>query len=92
MGRELEVWHGNNGRMRSAQMKTEDGNLKRSIVKMSPLFCESVFREKNGQRCWRQSSSGEENRLQAHWLRIQNYTIKNCDENLEKPRKSQIAL
>ena len=47
MGRVLEVYHGSDGRVRSALVKTEGGKLKRPIVKLAPLFYESVFREKN---------------------------------------------
>ena len=47
MGRVLEVYHGSDGRVRSALVKTEDGKLKRPIVKLAPMFYESVFREKN---------------------------------------------
>ena len=47
MGRVLEVYHGSDGRMRSALVKTEDGQLKRPVVKLAPMFYESVFRETN---------------------------------------------
>ena len=47
MGRVLEVYHGSDGRVRSALLKTEDGKLKRPVVKLAPMFYESVFREKN---------------------------------------------
>ena len=47
MGRVLEVLHGSDGRVRSALVKTEDGKLKRPVVKLAPLFYKSVFREKN---------------------------------------------
>ena len=47
MGRVLEVYHGSDGRVRSALVKTEDGKLKRTVEKLAPLFYESVFREKN---------------------------------------------
>ena len=47
MGRVLEVYHGSDGRVRSALVKTEDGKLKRPVVKLAPMFYESVFREKN---------------------------------------------
>ena len=47
MGRVLEVYHGSHGRVRSALVKTEDGKLKRSVVKLEPMFYESVFREEN---------------------------------------------
>ena len=47
MGRVLEVFHGSDGRVRSALVKTEDGKLKRPVVKLAPMFYESVFREKN---------------------------------------------
>ena len=47
MGRVLEVFHGSDGRVRSALVKTEDGKLKRPVVKLAPMFYESVFQEKN---------------------------------------------
>ena len=47
MGRVLEVYHGSDGRVRSALVITEDGKLKRPVVKLAPMFYESVFREKN---------------------------------------------
>ena len=47
MGRVLEVYHGSVGRVRSALVKTEVGKLKRPVVKLAPMFYESVFREKN---------------------------------------------
>ena len=47
MGRVLEVFHGNDGRLRSALVKTEGGKLKRPVVKLAPMFYESVFQEKN---------------------------------------------
>ena len=45
--RVLEVYHGSDGRVRSALVKKEDGKLKRPVVKLAPMFYESVFREKN---------------------------------------------
>ena len=47
MGRVLEVYTGSDGRVRSALVKTEDGKLKRPVVKLAPMFYESVFQEKN---------------------------------------------
>ena len=47
MARVLEVYHGSDGRVRSALVRTEDGKLKRPVVKLAPMFYESVFREKN---------------------------------------------
>ena len=47
MSRVLEVYHGSDGRVRSALVKTEDGKLKGPVVKLAPMFYESVFREKN---------------------------------------------
>ena len=44
MGRVLEVYHGSDGRVRSAMVKTADGKLKRPVVKLAPLFYESGFR------------------------------------------------
>ena len=45
--RVLEVYHGSDGRVRSAMVKTADGKLKRSVVKLAPLFYENGIREKN---------------------------------------------
>ena len=45
IGRVLEVYHGSDRRVRSALVKTEDGKLKRAVVK--PLIYEKGFREKN---------------------------------------------
>ena len=47
MGSVLDVYHGSDGRVRSALVKTEDGKLKRPVVKLAPMFYESVFQEKN---------------------------------------------
>ena len=47
MGRVLEVYHESDGRVRSALVKTEGGKLKRPVVKLAPMFYESVFQEKN---------------------------------------------
>ena len=47
MDKVLEVCHGSDGRVRSALVKTEEGKLKRPVMKLAPLFYESVFREKN---------------------------------------------
>ena len=38
MGRVLEVYHGSDGRVRSLLVKTEDGKLKRPVVKQAPMF------------------------------------------------------
>ena len=43
----LGFYHGSDGRVRSALVKTEDGKLKKPVVKLAPMFYESVFREKN---------------------------------------------
>ena len=43
----LEEQEGSDGRVRSAPVLTKDGKLKRPVVKLAPLFYESVFREKN---------------------------------------------
>ena len=43
MARVLEVYHGSDGRVRSALVRTEDGKLKRPVVKLAPMFYESVF-------------------------------------------------
>ena len=47
MGRVLEVYHGSDGRVRSALVKTEDGRLKKPVEKRAPMFYQHVFREKN---------------------------------------------
>ena len=47
MARVLEVQEGSDGRVRSVTVVTKDGNFKRPVVKLAPLFYESVFREKN---------------------------------------------
>ena len=47
MARVLEVQEGSDGRVRSATVLTKDGKLKRPVVKLAPMFYESVFREKN---------------------------------------------
>ena len=47
MARVLEVYHESDVRSRSALVKTEDGKLKRSVVKLASMFYESVFQEKN---------------------------------------------
>ena len=47
MARVLEVQEGSDSRVRSATVVTKDGKLKRPVVKLAPLFYESVFREKN---------------------------------------------
>ena len=47
MGRVFEVFYGSDGRVRSALVKTEDEKLKLPVVKLAPMFYESVFREKN---------------------------------------------
>ena len=47
MARVEVVQEGSDGRVRSATVVTKDGKLKRPVVKLAPLFYESVFREKN---------------------------------------------
>ena len=47
MARVLEIQKGSNGRVRSETVVTKNGKLKRPVVKLAPLFYESVFREKN---------------------------------------------
>ena len=47
MARVLEVQEGSDGRVRSANVVTKDGKYKRPVVKLEPLFYESIFREKN---------------------------------------------
>ena len=46
MARVLEIQEGSDGRVRSANVVTKDGKFKRPVVKLAPLFYESVFREK----------------------------------------------
>ena len=43
MGTVLEVYHGCDERVRSALVKTEEGKLKRPVVKLAPMFYESIF-------------------------------------------------
>ena len=47
MGRVLEDYHGSDGRVRSALVKTEDGKLKRPVGKLASLFYGRDFRVKN---------------------------------------------
>ena len=47
MEKVLKVQEGSDGRVRCATVVTKDGKLKRQVVKLAPLFYESVFREKN---------------------------------------------
>ena len=44
MARVLEVQEGSDGRFRSATVVTKDVKLKRPVIKLAPIFCESVFR------------------------------------------------
>ena len=44
MARVLEVQKGSDGRVRLSTVVTKDGKLKRPVVKLAPLFYESVFR------------------------------------------------
>ena len=44
--RVLEVQEGNYGIVRSGTVATRDGKLKRPVIKLAPLFYESVFQEK----------------------------------------------
>ena len=43
MGRVVDVYQGSDGRVRSALVKIEDGKLKRPVVKLAPMFYESVL-------------------------------------------------
>ena len=45
--RVMEVYYGNDERVRSALVETEDLKLRRPVVNLTPMFYESVFREKN---------------------------------------------
>ena len=45
MARVMEVYPGDDGVVRSAKMKTEDGELKRPVVKMAALFYECFWEE-----------------------------------------------
>ena len=47
MNRVLEVYHGSDGRVRSALVKTEVAKLKKPLVKLALMCYESVFLEKN---------------------------------------------
>ena len=75
MGRVLEVYHGCDGRVRSALVKTEDGKLKRR---------KCFSGEKQGRQCWRQASAGNETRFGTCRLRNKTYTPKKLDEILKK--------
>ena len=79
MGRVLEVYHGSDGRVRSALVKTEDGKLKRPAVKLAPLFYERVFREKTGPAMLAPVISRSRNS-------IQNMLVEKQDLNSEKLR------
>ena len=48
MARVTEVQEGSDSRVRSATIVPKDGKLQRPVVKLTPLFYESVFREKTG--------------------------------------------
>ena len=48
MGRVLEVYHGSDGRVRAALVKAEVGKFKRPVVKLAPMFYESVFGRETG--------------------------------------------
>ena len=45
MARVMEVEEGSDGRVRSATVVTKEDKLKRPVIKLAPLFYESVFRE-----------------------------------------------
>ena len=45
MGRVLEVYHGSDGRVRSALVEIEDGKLKIPVVKLAPMLYESQLRD-----------------------------------------------
>ena len=47
MARVLEVQAGSDGRVRSASVVTKDGKLKRTVIKLAPLFYEG---EKQGRQ------------------------------------------
>ena len=47
MGRLLKVHHGSDGRVRSTLVKTENGKLKRPVVKLASMFYERVCLEEN---------------------------------------------
>ena len=66
MARVLEVFHGSDWRVRSALVKTEDGKLKKPVLKLAPMFYENCFSgEKQGRQCWRKSSAGKETRFKT---------------------------
>ena len=56
MARVLEAQEGSDGRVRSATVVTKEGKLKRSVIKLAPLFYENVFRAKS----WRHPPAGKE--------------------------------
>ena len=55
MGRVLEDYQGSDGLVRSALVKTENGKLKRPVVKLAPT----------GRQCWRQSIARSETQIRT---------------------------
>ena len=85
MGRVLEVFHGSDGRVRSALVKTEDGKLKRPVVKLASMFYESVFREKNrAGNVGASHQKEEEVDLELLVEKQELKTLRNLDENLNE--------
>ena len=48
MGRVKDIYYGSNGVARSALVKFNNGDLKRPVVKLAPVFHDSVFTSENG--------------------------------------------
>ena len=48
MGRVKEIYYGSDGVARSALVKFNNGDLKRPVVKLAPVFHDSVFTSENG--------------------------------------------
>ena len=65
MGWMLEVYYGSMAWVRRALVKTEDGKLKRPIVKLASLFYEDVFQEENRAGGIGTSRLQDESRYQA---------------------------
>ena len=68
MARVLEVFHGSDGRMRSALVKTVKTQMTSSETGTHVLR-KCFSGEKQGRQCWRQSSAGKKIRFGTWWLR-----------------------
>ena len=69
VGENVKRAHYKMGRVRSALVKTEDGKLKRPVVKLAPNFYESVFLEKTGPAMLAPVISSKETRFRTCRLR-----------------------